>query len=128
MKGDAGGGGLKGVRIDMMNDGNDSPGIVSGFQGKTLGTQIKGYARLAGTGGKLGVQHLVDLPQARVGSVPALLASCKRQHGENAKKKKASEERGWTVYKTGKFSHEIGGSVHDLKAAFFDDRVGEHFF
>jgi len=41
----------------------------------------------------MGVQHLVDLPQARVGSMPALLAPCERQQNENTKQEE--DGKGW---------------------------------
>src|SRR6267378_2274611 len=56
-----------------MNDGHDGVGITRAFEWKTLGTEVKRYSRFGRASGKMGVQHLVDLPQARVGSMLALL-------------------------------------------------------
>src|SRR6266550_397875 len=89
MKRDACGGGLKRVRVHVMNDGHDLVGIAGVFHGKILRTEVKGYSRSGGARGQLRVQHFVDLSQARIGSVPVLLAAGEREDGENAKQEEA---------------------------------------
>jgi hypothetical protein len=121
-------GGLERFRINVMNDGYDCVGITCAFELKTLRTQVKRYACFRGASGKLSIEHLVNLPQARIGSMAVLLAPCGRQQGENAKYEEAGE--GWKEMpgKDACVFHQGASSVHNLEAVFFDDRVCEHFF
>jgi hypothetical protein len=77
----------------MMNDSHNCSGITRVFYGKILGIEVKHYSRFGSARVQLGVQHLVDRPQARIGSVSALPASCEGQQSEDPKREEAGE--GW---------------------------------
>ena len=124
VKGNEGSGRLKRLGVHVTHSGYDGLGIGSAFHLKALRIQIERYARFSGTDGKLRVEHLVDLFQARIGRMSMRIAA--RSHeGEKNKQAKASER--WDGKNASVF-HQGPGSVHDLEAIFFDDRVGENFF
>jgi hypothetical protein len=88
--------GLERDGVHVMNDGSDVVGITRVFEGKAQGTQVKGHSRFWCARGELGVQHFVNLPQTRIGGVPAMLAFRERQHGENAEQREARDGSGRT--------------------------------
>ena len=119
---------LQCLSIDMVNRSRDRARIAAIFDGKALRAEIKNHARFWRAHRELGIQHLVDLPQARVGGVTAPLASRGGQYGDDANQKKASKETVGAWRKDAHSTHERGRLVHDFKAVFFDNRIGEHFF
>jgi len=82
VKGDPGRCGPERVGIHAVNDGNHSLRVVCTFNREPLRTQIKRYLRFADASGELRIQHIVDLAQARIGSVPARSAPRERDADE----------------------------------------------
>ncbi len=79
--------------MQMMNDSHNCTRTTRVFYRKIPRTKVKNCSRFGSARGQLGVQHLVDRPQTRIGSVPARLASSERQHRENVKQEEAGQ--GW---------------------------------
>ncbi len=94
--------------------------------------EVRKYATraLGCASGKLGVEHFVNLSQARVGGVRVALASdAGERQDDDATSRPTSKNAGEQPTARGmRDSSWRAGSVDNFEAVFFDDGVGEHFF
>jgi hypothetical protein len=92
MEGDPRRFGLERVRVNAMDNGYNSFCVARILERKALGTQKEDDTRPRCALRQLGVQHLIDLPKMRVGSVSTGLAAAERQQKRNRKQEKTEKK------------------------------------